>query len=216
MRDRRAIRLALTGLLFLALGLVTSIAVAWGAQAHLMATETISKSGVTTNQWLGVSLYRGVSMLEQGALVWRLPESGTPPIWSNLHHPPRDSHTRITVLNSGWPWRCLGYELERDGTDRQVLDLGQRGAIVGSLELSKLKNGWKDVYRLPYFVNPTQLIANTLFWVLAWLAFFCLPSLWRINQWYLLKPQRYCAWCRFDLKHATGDLCTECGKDQSR
>lgn len=209
-------RLALTILLFLGLGLATSVAVAWGAQARLMATETISKSGVTTNQWLGVSLYRGVSMTEQGVLVWRLPDTGSPPGWSNLRLPPRDHHTRITVFESGWPWRCLGYELQRDASDRQALDLGQRGAIVGSLELSKLRKDWKDVHRLPYFVKPMQLIANTFFWVLAWLAFFCLPNLWRINQWYLLKPQRYCAWCRFDLKHATGDLCPECGKDQSR
>jgi len=209
-------RLALTILLFLGLGLATSVAVAWGAHAHLMATETISKSGVTKKQWFGVSLYRGVSTTELGVLAWRLPDDGKPPFWSSLRHPPRDNYMQITVLESGWPWRCLGYELQRDTWEGPVLDLGQRGAIFGSLELSKLRKDWNNVNRLPYFVNPMQLIANTLFWVLAWLAIFCGPSLWRINQWYRLKSRRYCAWCRFDLKYATGDLCTECGKDQSK
>ncbi len=118
-------RLVLTILLFLGLGLVTSVAVAWGAQARLMAVGTVSKSGVMTQQWLGVSLYRGVSMTEEGALLWRLPDDGKPPIWSNLRHPPRDTHTRVTVFVSGWPWRCLGYELERDARNRETLDIEQ-------------------------------------------------------------------------------------------
>lgn len=209
-------RLILTILLFFGLGLATSVAVAWGAQARLMVTKSISKSGVRANQWFGVSLYRGVSTSEQGTLVWRLPETGEPPGWSNLRLPPRDKQTQITVLESGWPWRCLGYELVRDAWEGEVLDLGQRGALYGSLELSTIRKGWKNIHRLPYFINPVQLIANTLFWVLAWLAFFCLPSVWRINQWYRLKSRRYCAWCKYDLKHATGNLCTECGKDQTR
>ena len=109
----KPVRLALTILLFLGLGLATSIAIAWGAHAHLMATETISKSGVTTKRWFGVSLYRGVSTTEQGVTVWRLPDDGKPPTWSNLRHPPRDNHLQITVLESGWPWRCLGGRLDR-------------------------------------------------------------------------------------------------------
>ena len=51
MRVRRSIRLALKVLLFLRLGLATSVAVAWGAQVRLMATERVSISGVMTQRW---------------------------------------------------------------------------------------------------------------------------------------------------------------------
>ena len=168
MRERRAIRLVLTILLFLSLGLATSVAVAWGATIHSMSLSRV-RPGVMTERWTGFTVYRGVSRWEGGVPVWRLPETGAAPLWSDINRPPRDSHTRITVYEAGWPFRSLGYEVHRDSADRQVFDLGQRGALYGSLQpLSKINRDWTKVNRLPMFVIPFGLSADSFFWMMVW------------------------------------------------
>ena len=94
---RTALSWLWTILIFSLLGLATSLAIAWGAAIHRVATNPLKIAGVRSVTTFGVRVYCGVTRTDQGRIFWRLPDEGSAPPWSLLHEPPLLKDMRVTT-----------------------------------------------------------------------------------------------------------------------
>jgi predicted RNA-binding Zn-ribbon protein involved in translation (DUF1610 family) len=214
--------------LCLALGAVTTVAVAWGlalrvvvpitGNAYLAARGTLPERADRSRWWCGVKSRPGLT-----AVVWELelsarqmvvvrsrssgslPEAPAPelPHWAN--GPDLDRREAAGTIRAesarGWPMRALWYEVTIAGNKRT-----DAGGFLLPMGLDWLGPGRV----LPFRPIAPGLAVDTLFFAAIWYGALLVPgarrqaSRWRSGR---------CTWCGYDLAHAAAVRCPECGRE---
>lgn len=210
-------RLALTILLFLGLGLATSVAVAWGATIHAVANAEIYSNSweIAITEYLGFRRIPAEAMIEQNdglKLYWAYLPRQKLPAWSVMHEVPESEQEHLVETTAGWPLLCLRHT----GSGKHASDRGlnrlPHSALMGKLILSSIDPEFNDITRLPIQPVWRNLLLDSAFWGFSWFLLFCLPCVWRLNLWLRWRPKGRCVWCGYDLRHAPEGRCPECGK----
>lgn len=185
-RTRVELRWLLTVMLFGALGLATSVAVAWGATVWYV-------DEVTT--------FPGRSGLGGSPVV----------VTSGLQREiENDTSVYSFELRSGWPAHCL--RLSNVGEDRRRYGIGRQysGAIYGGLDVSMLRRAGRVEYlpREPIYAN---LLLDSAFWAVIWLLFCTIGNVARLNRWIRMRGKKLCGWCGYNVRDLPERRCPECG-----
>ncbi|MDY7107700.1 MAG: ankyrin repeat domain-containing protein [Planctomycetota bacterium] len=206
-------------ILFLALGLVTSIAIAWSAT--IFNTGAGQTHTIASNGWVG-RLQRGPARIEIGAtadanrLIPKLREDDDfteIPRWSRLQKPPDSVDVRAEEFACGWPLPCLRYLRRTDGEILLPdLDFASRGALEGDNPLTVIGIGRPGVRFLPIDPIWLHLLVNALLLGAAWFILLRIHYPWRFVRAMGRVRRGLCPSCRYDLRYITSARCPECGR----
>ena len=166
-------------ILFLLLGLLTSIAVAWAVTLCKCGSE--QTFAAINNEWdAQVSQRCGRLMIrawinaerrsDHRRLDWSISDWPVPmPRWSRLNEPPESVNSRLRESAAGWPLLCV--RLVRDTREPVWIDLLQydlHGGIAGANPLRKWPGDWPEVYFLPIGPIWPNLLIDMMIFGAAW------------------------------------------------
>lgn len=207
--------------LYLLLGLLTSIAVAWAA--------TLWDFGSGEDYWFVEGEWRirvendpgritidgraketDLVVSSEEALAGQY-SAAQLPSWSRVHDLPAGKQGFIWELAAGWPHLCLRCVTEWDGGWFESLGFSGAGAIEGQNPLASMGGDWSDTEVLPVGPVWTGLIANALLFAGSWASLAHLPLLWTTNLAVRRRRKGRCPWCGYDRRKSESERCPECG-----
>jgi ankyrin repeat protein len=222
-RTRVVWRWAGTAVLFLALGLVTSVGVAWAFAAmfeHAQTSEAFNFLPGEAAQWRGVEVVAAALDHHRDPPVWSRDSTvqdgyspGPVPDWSMLIEPPPEDGLSVYETATGWPRVCLFCRVDWRADDWMLSTDFPDGAIEGHLPASMLPGEGRDVLRLPATPITKNLFVDGAFWGVV-IAALCFG--WRVVvrlHWLQRRRRRRCGYCGYLLVHIESDVCPECGTD---
>ncbi|MCZ6834696.1 MAG: ankyrin repeat domain-containing protein [Planctomycetota bacterium] len=210
-------RVVSTTLLFLALGLVTSIAVAWCAALYLgLFTHSPSMGMGDYHRGKAIMAIETTAVArdnDETQLYWHTDPVLEPPFWSRMKTTPTERGLFSYQVAAGWPFYCLTFE--GFGRHPYANHIGHQfeGEIYGLFDRPLPRGG---AYRLEYLPRRPiviNLLLDVAFWGLIWLMIFNLHNVWRINLWLRRRPKSRCAWCGYIVSGSSSERCSECGQE---
>lgn len=206
-------------ILFLLLGIATSIAIAWSAT--LFNTGAGRYCTIASNGWVG-RLHRGPAVVMIGAAgdinelavtLRRRDDLTAIPRWSRFQDPPASIEVRAEEFACGWPLPCLRYLRETEGEILVPdLDFANRGALEGENPLTAIGIGRPGVRLLPTSPIPLHLLADAVMLGAAWFIVLRVHYPWRLVQAMGRVSRGLCPTCAYDLRYIESARCPECGR----
>ncbi len=151
---------------------------------------------------------------QSDTLHWQLRPPYEIPRWSRMHDETADAGTRMFELAAGWPLPALTYS--HAGTSRWENGYGQsyRGEIFGRVEFITKAGRLRRLEYLPRRPIAMNLLLDTAFWAIVWLALLQLSNLWRLNYGLRRRLKKRCAACGYDQTLLESLRCPECGRQR--
>jgi ankyrin repeat protein len=212
-------RAILLVILFLSLGLVTSVALAWAAT--IFNTGAGRYYTIASNGWVG-RLHRGPVRITIGAagdvngltpILRRRDDLAEIPRWSRFQDPPSDVDARTEEFASGWPLPCLRYLRQTEGEILvPELDFTNRSELEGDNPLVAIGIGRPGVRLLPVGPIWLHLLADAALLGAAWFILLRIHYPWRFVQAMGRVHRGLCPTCRYDLRYIASGRCPECGR----
>lgn len=226
-------RALVAGFLIIALGLVTTVFVAW--LAALLSANLVPLPEVLAMFDKGIqqdALHAGwrYSETEQVARIdrrgsaqseeatmphvrgaWKANASGLDD-WSRFVAPPANGDHHVFELATGWPAKSLVGFIESRSPGTPLFAWRCSGALAGI----QLVPGTGRYLKWFLPIRPLWLgiALNWMFWSAIWLAIALMPAARSsINRSYR-RWRRWCPTCRYDMRAATTGICSECGRDR--
>ncbi len=226
-------RIAINLVVFLLLGAVVNVAVAWGCAAWPRVfhsppnyREGFTRHGTGFNDWSvhtsrAAGFYRADSLWTTGSseFIGSEPKSTAQqvlPAWAEFARPrstdPADRYCIRIVDARGWPWLALW-------SGQEVVGFPPPGSTVGGSvtitrgyflprEGAKPFSHYTGVRVLPLAPVLPGFLMNTLFYaVILWLLWSTPFATRRLIR----KRRGRCVRCGYDLRHAEHEACPECG-----
>lgn len=226
-RARRFRRLGVRISVFLMLGTVVNVGVAWGLAAWLSIAHTQDDMGVVVAgaDELGWRVFRrersGAIRLGYRPMwieQWEVPFPELDPVpgWSRVSTPPASLEAALLVEDArGWPMHALMCELE-------VLDDGHFVYAIGVIDGIPLSSVYRpgvlmgsefyDATALPLRPIWSGFAINTLFYAVVLYGLWSMPLVARRA---MRRREGRCATCGYDLRATRAqDPCPECGPNR--
>lgn len=216
-RSRFRRRIVVRAIVFLVLGTVVNVAVAWA----FAAAESLPATNIGASGYVGHQERWSYSILEGWGIeyidLYRQYDSATHlmvdadvvnglPYWVSTH-PPTSREDEIDMLwavAAGWPVRCVWGEYRFDGTAH----LRMRGgvALAGTLHHA----GVGVPRALPTKPIWSGIAINTIFYTaILWGGWLVFPAVFLYRRRWRIK-HGLCLACAYPI--GTSEVCTECGK----
>ena len=222
--------------LFLVLGAIVNVAVAWGCAAWLPWPHTapfgayregFTRQGSVFSDWMDdVSVAVGVARVHSswstGAskFAGREPDRDAEeilPAWASFARPD-ESSPRSTVVSRiidarGWPTVALWSGVESVGFPGPAAVIGNVIDVTNGYLLpndrTKLYPSWANLRILPFAPIWTNFAINTIFYgAILWLLAFGPFAVRR----FIRHKRGRCIKCAYDLRGAEHEVCPECGR----
>jgi ankyrin repeat protein len=230
-------RIMLAILIFALLGLVTSIAIAWGATIietprPFGTKPTVSSSSswssrvhgaedwiaeVDQSVWWCLISARCWPQTEEAAeravAEGRAPVLHEAPAWSRLSEQDAQRGATYIELAAGWPRPAVrGSLYASDST--WLWDYETTGMLAGRDPWRSSSSNPMDVMFLPIAPITSGLVLDTLAFAAVWWAPFLLYGLNKRQHAALRRRKGLCPRCRYSLAGITSERCPECGGDR--
>ena len=210
-------RIAIKLVLFLLLGAIVNVAVAWGfaawsAPGNVESLEITSRK-IAEDEFEGVTRLRvfGHTRVNHGVFSQPIGGKTAAQLTGIEWIVPGDNYSET---RAGWPLRTLRCrnlaEIEMGGTNSITINANTANPIEGGIVLSQFPIGspaqsWRA---LPYQPIWTGVVVNTILYApLVWLLTLGPFAARRIIR----RKRGRCAKCGYDLRGAEHDGCPECG-----
>ena len=201
-----------TIILFLVLGAVVNVGVAWSMPGPSPDDESFVDRSVWIREPATVATWSvmrwngtGCTMLVAqafalgGSIEPQVIEDKRLPGWSRLHELPHCEQGRWLMRHDiafGWPLRSTYMY--------QDTEMSQTTATA----TSQVLHGAAPEVGLPYYILPLGFSLNTLFYgLLLW----CSILTWSAVRWLRRRRRGLCIHCGYDLRGTAHERCPECG-----
>lgn len=202
MKSRRAVRLSLVAVVFLLLGVMTTVGVAWGLGHPSRIAHALSSAFDPARERAPADPLPMLSASTAG-VSWLVSAVYGSADGSRLE-------SRLVV---GWPMKALlsKRRLAEWGVTENPIDTP--GEFISWEQGVVAPRSWQFLHDcLPVFPLWSGLLLDTIFYAAAWwVVIFAPMSLYRAGRRQVRVSRGMCGSCGYDLRGSTGGVCPECG-----